>query len=105
MQHRKLPAIPEAEEYQAAACNVVQLLQVESELIKTGRAPQGSAKNVHLVLPKLLLQLAKEQSYMEKCTSKRKLCEAKDELQLLAALLMDTQAEHKLKRSASNCEL
>ena len=101
-----LPVESEAQEYQAAADTVIQLLQVEGELIRTGRAPGGSAANVDAVLPSLLPRLTHEQQHMVKCGNKYKLCEAKDELRLLAALLKDTQKEHKMiVHSVSDLEL
>ena len=106
MQDRLLSFNSEAREYQAAADTVIELLQVEGELIRTGRAPGGSAVNVDLVLPTLLPRLTHERPRVINSNNKYKLCEAKDELRLLAALLTETQKEHKMiVHSVSELEL
>ena len=83
---------------------VIQLLNVETELIKTGRAPNGSAVNIDLVIHDLLPRLSQQRFHRH--SNQRQLSQATGELGSLAELLKDTQQEHKMVvRSVSGLEL
>lgn len=104
--HQKppLPDSPEVKEHKAVVDTVIQLLNVETELIKTGRAPNGSAVNIDLVIHDLLPRLSQQR--FQRHSNQRQLSQATGELGSLAELLKDTQQEHKMVvRSVSGLEL
>lgn len=91
----------EAQDYKSAVDTVIELLNTEAELIETGRAPNGSAANVNLIINDLLPCLAQQRVQMT--TNSHQLLEKKWELRLLADLLKGTQEVYNIPdKSLSN---
>lgn len=103
LQKPPTPDSPEVKEYKAVVDTVIDLLNTEAELIETGRAPNGSATNVNLIIHDLLPSLAQQR--LQPTTNRHQLLEEKQELCLLADLLKGTQKEYNVvDKSLSDLE-